>query len=474
MAMLNEQRAYLESALIPKEPYISREWLASEHESLWPRVWQMACRLEEVPNVGDFLEYPIGDQSILIVRDGPESVKAFHNSCLHQGTRLCVGAGHAGEELLCPFHGWAWNLDGSIREVTDARDFARECVRRADLHLPEVHLDTWGGFVFVNMAANPERLLDFLSPIPERLAPFEFDKMRLIRYRSSIMECNWKIALHSFNEAYHIEATHVWDLSNYCGSALPFRAVGDKNPIRGRRNTRDAKGSTLGSYQFSYEVFETHNMMRNTPETIHESPLLGDLGDPREAAMRILKVSKSMNLAHQDEIDYVSQLPQVPADVPALKFLSDVRRAVGKAGGVDYSHISDDDLLANIDYCIYPNMIGPGTAGNQIIYRVRPNGMDPDTCIFDVMALHRFPNGEEAPKVEREWYPNWRDHDWYPAVGQHFATMGRVQAGLHQRSFTGMRANRQEAGNRNHNKFLDRYMRGAEASHGRPSAADKA
>jgi phenylpropionate dioxygenase-like ring-hydroxylating dioxygenase large terminal subunit len=458
---LSERLTYTEAASIPKNPYLSIEWLALEYKRLWPRVWQMAGRLEEIRDVGDFVEYTIGDQSILIVRESPSSIKAFNNACLHQGTRLCSGSGNAGAELQCPFHGWAWHLDGSILEVPDSKEFAAECVRVKDLQLPEVHLDIWGGFVFINMSSDPEPLLDFLSPIPERLAPFEFEKMRLIRYRTSIMECNWKTAVHSFNEAYHLEATHVWDLSQYCrDNGLPFRVPpeGEQDTIRGKLNTRDSAGSTIGSYTFSYEIFDRHNMMRMTPESLGKTPLLGELGDPREVALTILQVRQDMNLAHQDELDYVHQLDNVPADVPVHAFMNEVRRAVGRAGGVDYSHISDDDLLANIDYFFYPNMIGPGTAGNQIIYRVRPNGMDPDTCIFDVMALHRYPDGVEPPKVQHEWYPDWRDHQWYPAVGQHFATMGLVQAGMRQRSFTSIRKNRMEAGNRNHNRFIERYL----------------
>jgi phenylpropionate dioxygenase-like ring-hydroxylating dioxygenase large terminal subunit len=197
MAVTEQRRTgYSESTLIPKERYTSREWQAAEYERLWPRVWQMACRVEELPEVGDFVEYTIGDQSILVVRESPESLRAFHNSCLHRGTRLCTGAGNTGEQLLCRFHGWAYNLDGSIREVPDAHDFAPECVVRADLKLPEVHVDTWGGFVFINMAENPEPLLEFLQPVVEGIAPFEVDKMRLrdasvLKSRGSTSPGHW-------------------------------------------------------------------------------------------------------------------------------------------------------------------------------------------------------------------------------------------------------------------------------------------
>jgi phenylpropionate dioxygenase-like ring-hydroxylating dioxygenase large terminal subunit len=456
---------YTESALISKERYISADWLAAEYERLWPNVWQMACRTEEIPRNGDYYEYLIGTQSILVVRESKDSIRAFRNACPHRATRICSGSGNTDDELRCPFHGWAWNLDGSVLEIPDADDFAPEVLSRKDLRLREVHVDLWGGFVFVSMADNPEPLLDFLAPVVEGLAPFEVDKMRLIRYRTTIMDCNWKVGLAAFNEAYHLEATHIWDLSGYAAGRTNGAARRTRRADVGRGgeskriDARDPDGRTPGSYQFLYETFETHNKMRNVPEMLTESAPLGDMGDPKKAAVEMLKLSQMISLAHQDDIDYVDALDEVPVDVPSVQFFTDVRRKVGAAGGVDYSRIPDEDMLAAIDYCIYPNMVGPISAGNWILFRFRPNGNDPDTCLYDVMFLHRFGDGEEVPKVEHEFYAKWEDHDgWGPTIGQDLSNMGHVQAGLHQTSFTALRLNRQEAGVRNFEKFIDRYV----------------
>jgi hypothetical protein len=199
--------------------------------------------------------------------------------------------------------------------------------------------------------------------------------------------------------------------------------------------------------------------MRNIPEMLTDSAPLGDMGDPKKAAIELLRLNQMISLTHQDDIDYVEALPEVPADVPSVRFFTDVRRRVGAAGGVDYSHIPDEDMLAAIDYCIYPNMVGPINAGNWILFRFRPNGKDPDTCLYDVMFLHRFGEGEEVPEVKHEFYAKWEDHDeWGPTIGQDLSNMGHVQAGLHQTSFTGLRLNRQEAGVRNFEKFIDRHV----------------
>ena len=96
---------------IPKQRYYDPEFYAAEAELLWPKVWQMACRLEELPNPGDFVEYEILDQSIIVVRTNADHVRAYHNSCRHRGMKLVEGQGSR-RSFVCPFHGWCWDLDG--------------------------------------------------------------------------------------------------------------------------------------------------------------------------------------------------------------------------------------------------------------------------------------------------------------------------------------------------------------------------
>jgi phenylpropionate dioxygenase-like ring-hydroxylating dioxygenase large terminal subunit len=98
---------------IPVQRYYDEEFFELERQHLWPRVWQMACRLEEIPEVGDWVEYKILEWSIIVVRT-PSGVKAFHNTCRHRGVQLASG-GHGNCEVQgfqCPFHGWRWSLDG--------------------------------------------------------------------------------------------------------------------------------------------------------------------------------------------------------------------------------------------------------------------------------------------------------------------------------------------------------------------------
>jgi phenylpropionate dioxygenase-like ring-hydroxylating dioxygenase large terminal subunit len=184
--------------------YTSRAFHDLEMKKLWPRVWQMACREEEIPRVGDYVVYEIGHYSILVVRTA-QGIKAHHNVCRHRGRRLCDFDGHA-PSFICPFHGFSWNIDGSLRGVTSEWDFPH--IDQNNFDLDPVKVDTWGGWVFVNMDMNartarrihgrPARALRALGP-EDRYVEAHVGK---------IMNCNWKLCQEAFMEAFHVITTH--------------------------------------------------------------------------------------------------------------------------------------------------------------------------------------------------------------------------------------------------------------------------
>ena len=105
----------------------------------------MACRVEHIPNVGDYVQYEVVDLSLIVVRTAPEVVKAFHNSCRHRGTSLVEGRGNTAI-FKCPFHGFAWGIDGTFRGMPAAWDFPHAVPE--DLQLPEATVALWQGFLW--------------------------------------------------------------------------------------------------------------------------------------------------------------------------------------------------------------------------------------------------------------------------------------------------------------------------------------
>jgi phenylpropionate dioxygenase-like ring-hydroxylating dioxygenase large terminal subunit len=136
---------------VPKEDFYDPAFAAAEAEHLWPKVWQIACRLEEIPRAGDYYTYEILTDSIIVVRTGAgdSDVKAYHNVCPHRGTQLTQGCGHT-RQFVCPFHGWRFGLDGRNVKVVDRHDWGdslkdedRPC-RRAGGRLGRMGLDQHG------------------------------------------------------------------------------------------------------------------------------------------------------------------------------------------------------------------------------------------------------------------------------------------------------------------------------------------
>ena len=197
----------------PVDAFVSREYAAAENDRLWSKVWQMAAREEDVPDVGDFITYNIADESIIIIRTAPDALKAYYNVCPHRGRQLvntpddvnCVTGRR--RTFVCGFHGWAFNREGKNINVLDKEDW-KGALTDERTCLSEVRVDTWGGWIYVNMDPAAESLEEFLRPAARILDHFEFDKMRYKWRQWTVYPCNWKTAIEAFMEPYHVSGTH--------------------------------------------------------------------------------------------------------------------------------------------------------------------------------------------------------------------------------------------------------------------------
>src|SRR5271163_4172387 len=179
--------------VIGVEPYVSEAYARAENDKLWGKVWQVACREEEVPAVGDYVTYNILDESIIVARVAADRIAAYYNVCQHRGRRLTEGCGHT-KRFVCRFHGWKWSLDGANVDAL-ARDDWEGTLTDENLRLKTVRAETWGGWVFVNMDPEAEPLAEYLGTAAKMLNPFELDKMRY-RWRQWLhFPSNWKIAI---------------------------------------------------------------------------------------------------------------------------------------------------------------------------------------------------------------------------------------------------------------------------------------
>ena len=157
----------------PVEAFISPEYAKAEHDLLWPKVWQMAGRLEDIPEVGNYFTYNILDESIIVVRTAPDKVNAFYNVCPHRGRQQVNtpdnmnGVRGKKQHYVCGFHGWTYDLEGKNTFVLDPQDW-KGALNAERTCLTPVKVDTWGGWVYINMDPNCEPLLEFLGEVDRR------------------------------------------------------------------------------------------------------------------------------------------------------------------------------------------------------------------------------------------------------------------------------------------------------------------
>ena len=208
---------YMGDEDISVDRWISRDFHDKEKEKLWPKVWQMTCREEDIPEVGDHHIYEIIDQSIIVTRTGDDEFKGFINSCLHRGRILRDCDGHA-DEFVCPFHGATWDINGEFKGIPCKWDFSH--LDEKDMSLPQVKVGTWGGFIFINFdnAAAP------LGPTLGRYEPFleNFDLADAICPGTFTLEnlpWNWKVMFENFNDGYHANRLHQY-VQDFCPSDM--------------------------------------------------------------------------------------------------------------------------------------------------------------------------------------------------------------------------------------------------------------
>lgn len=419
--------------LVPKERYLSPEFLTLEHQRLWSRVWQVACREEEVATTGAVVEYAIGDQSVLVTRDADGSVRAFHNVCLHRGARLVDGSAQVGDgSLRCPFHGWRYALDGRCVEVVDAGDFD---FPPEGLCVPPVRAECWGGFVFVNLDPEAEPLLDFLDPLPHVLAPYHLEDMRLRSVLSTVLHANWKAAVDAFNEAYHVQTGHE--------QVLPY--VDDVSIVY----------ETLGRHAH-------YGRLAGARRVLRPSPRLGDRASEVDEGEILANLVAGLGGAflHQERalVDELRASGPPPGQT-LLEAYQHRRRDLLAARGLDVSGLTLDQMTSVEDLFVFPNVVGPIYPGSAILFRARPLGSDPDRCIHDTWVLEWPDPATERTPVRRRVVPNWRDRDWGELTTQDYENVERVQRGMKSDGFRGLRLNpRQEINLLHLHRGIDDYL----------------
>ena len=193
---------------LPTRFYLDPEHYQRELEAFWYRHWLCVGRAEEwAPR--DYRVIRIGDQALLLTRDLEGRLQAFHNTCRHRGSALCREARgrFPGAGIVCPYHGWTYSLQGELRGAR--HQLPTPDFRREDHSLYRVAVDTWGGFVFVNLlGSEAPPLAEALAEPRAGLAHWPLERLRAGHRVAREIACNWKVFWENFSECFHCPGVH--------------------------------------------------------------------------------------------------------------------------------------------------------------------------------------------------------------------------------------------------------------------------
>lgn len=203
---------------MPGRYYTSPEILAEEGERIFRHRWLCVGRAETIPEPGDYVLAEIAGESVIVLRDQAGELRAFYNVCRHRGTRLCEAArGRLAETIRCPYHAWTYALDGRLIGAPHMHEV--EGFDKRDYPLHAVALERWEGFLFVNLAEDPEPLGQAFAPLLGRFARFNLPVLRVVRRIEYDVKANWKLILQNYSECLHCPTIHP-ELS----TKLPYRS----------------------------------------------------------------------------------------------------------------------------------------------------------------------------------------------------------------------------------------------------------
>jgi glycine betaine catabolism A len=190
---------------LPRRAYWDAGFFQREREKIFWEQWFCVGRAQRLAHPGAFVCLDVAGESIIVVRDRDEALRAHVNLCRHRGSRLLCGEGVLRGAIRCPYHGWAYALDGTLVATPFVED---EDVPPQTRRLHPVAADVWGGFLFVNLSPDAQTLLAQLGPIPSRLARYPLAALKSVRTIRYDVDANWKVLLENYNECYHCAGVH--------------------------------------------------------------------------------------------------------------------------------------------------------------------------------------------------------------------------------------------------------------------------
>jgi phenylpropionate dioxygenase-like ring-hydroxylating dioxygenase large terminal subunit len=421
---------------IDGERFHSPEFMRREWEHIWTKTWQVGCHVSELSEPGEFRVHSLGKESLLFVRGNDGVIRGFFNICQHRGNVLCQTSSGIMSKFTCPFHGWEWNVDGTLKKLSRPELFAqfKDGVPTGELDLPPLRTDEWGGWVWFNMDPHAMPLREYLGEAGRHLETYELEKFQLIDNKSFEWAGNWKHAHDAFNESYHFEALHSEFMNITEGYDVPIELLG----MHSRMINFNLTVSELLDNPDEVTPLREKYLIEGSPLLKEYSGIKGYKGKLKDIHLEIIKAKRAI----QDE----TYLP--------------------------YKKMNDEQLVHQYHYTFFPGTTFTQSAEMSILFRYRPHPTDPGYCYYDFLITQHNPPGTPVPFVEHRLYRHDELQDYGAAfegtfdpflanvLKQDGSNMVTMQQGTASLGFRGMILGDQEVRLRHFHQQIDRCLMG--------------
>lgn len=419
--------------------YTSAEFAQQEWDNVWTKVWLLLGREDEMLEPGQWQQEEVGRESILMVRQQDNSIKAFYNVCQHRGQRLVSAEKGKARRFVCPYHSWAWNPDGTLDYVQDADDFpgGNPCGK---LRLAELPCETFAGFIWVNMDPDCKSLKDFLGPVWDDWEVYDLENWKRYVAKTTVLPVNWKVVMDNFNESYHVNTVH-----------RPKGADVEKLRIHSGVDT----SYTTTRFDMADEGHGRMIMLGGYAGPASDKD--GSIGEPLATILREWELDPEDFHGRGEDTREALQL---------------ARRRLGPQRGYHYfDNLNNSQLTDAYHYTLFPNFAVSVWVDGFHFLRARPHPTDPEKCLFDNWWYSPNPEGETDPVrttaglVDRDAIV---EHEVFEAgsesmgltIDQDMTIFPAQQMGMRSRGYQGSHLSGQESRVSRLHELIDDYIAG--------------
>ena len=202
----NAAQPFEQARAMPPSVYTTEEFMQAELDHIFSKDWYCVGRASALLNPGDYVTAELAGQPIIILRDRDGVIRALSNVCLHRMSTLLHGRGNT-RSIVCPYHAWTYNLDGSLRgapAMTLNEGFCKE-----NYKLPNIRCEEWLGWIFVTLNVDAVPVEEQLQDVAELVAGYDMTNYTEAFYEEHVWDTNWKVLAENFMESYHLPVCHA-------------------------------------------------------------------------------------------------------------------------------------------------------------------------------------------------------------------------------------------------------------------------